>query len=494
MRFRIKIYIVIVIVLCFYGIVRADKIVSPPPFPDTETALQHYIQSLWENLHRLEVVTTDPNSSRTGMKGDMLHLQENSLDYFRLNNDGAKTWNGILNAQDNEAINLGAGPDASITFDGDSLNIKSNIKTSTDDLEVTADDFAITATTVFVPSTTKDIVAGTGITSIANTIIHIAGSGGAVDITADPQIEAGTDGQYLIIQGTSDTNTVKLENGTGLHMHGGDYTMTNHDNIVFKYDASDSEWQEVSRNAPSSEKAWAFRSRAGASGTTYAGGFYFHSGAANDFSGGPTFGTANSSYAAHFFIVTGAQTVDVLTLTVTGTSINDEATRTTSDTENIVIPNSTAAGTYYETDKKWLGQVTITVASGTAKTCDFGFSKYWDNNNTDFRVLGLESTWLGGATDTAPNIILRHHIGGAGNTDWTYTGSGATPPTPLAAMATDHTTTEDNVINGENGAWKRVDLNTMVEGSVSEGTIIEIVTTSNKTFELGNFLLRIRPD
>ena len=242
-----------------------------------------------------------------------------------------------------------------------------------------------------------------------------------------------------------------------------------------------------------SEKSWSFRSRSGASGTTYAGGFYLHSGTANDFSLGPTFGTANSSYAAHFFVVTGANTVNELTLTVTGTSITDTGTRTASDTENIVIPNSTTAGAYYETSIKWLGQVTITVASGTAKTCDFGFTKYWDNNNSDFAVTGLEVVWLGGANDTAPNIILRHHKGTAGNTDWTYTGSGATPPTPIAAMVTDHSTTEDNIINGENGAWKRDNLSTNINGSGSEGTIWEIVTTANKAFELGSILMRTTP-
>ena len=242
-----------------------------------------------------------------------------------------------------------------------------------------------------------------------------------------------------------------------------------------------------------SEKSWPFRSRSGASGTTYADGFYKHSGTANDFSAGPTFGTANSAYGAHFFVVTGADTVDELTLTITGTSITDAGVRNaTPDTENIVIPNSTTAGAYYETVKKWLGTVTITVASGTAKVCDFGYAKYWDNNNTDFAVTGLEATWLGGADDTSPNIILRHHKGSAGNTDWTYTGSGATPPTAIAAMATDYST-EDNVKNGENGAWKRDNLSVNINGNDSEGTIIDIVTTANKKFELGAFLLRITP-
>lgn len=235
-----------------------------------------------------------------------------------------------------------------------------------------------------------------------------------------------------------------------------------------------------------SDKFWAFDSLAGAFGTYYIGGFYIHSGTASDFSGGPTFGTANKSYAAHFFVVLGADTVDELTIRVTGTSITDAAVRTTTDTEDIVIPNATSANAYFETDKKWLGQVTITVVSGTAKTCDYGFSKYWDNLNNDFTVTGLEVTWLGGANDSGANIELLHHK----TTGWTYTGSGATPPTPLAAMDTDHST-ESEVGSGVQGAWKRTGLATDIDASGSEGTLWRITTTANNAFNLGTMQLQI---
>ncbi|MES0339854.1 MAG: hypothetical protein ABUK15_07345 [Anaerolineales bacterium] len=234
------------------------------------------------------------------------------------------------------------------------------------------------------------------------------------------------------------------------------------------------------------DKFWSFSSPSGSSGTFFWGGFYLNSGTANDFSAGPSFGTANASYAAHFFIVLGADTVDELTLTVTGTSINDTAVRTTSDTQNIVIPISTSANAYYETSKKWIGAVVITVASGTAKTCDFGFSKYWDANNSDFTVKGLEVTWLGGANDTAPDIQLIHHK----TTGWTYTGSGATYPTALASMATDHVT-EKQIVNNQDGAWKRSNLDVAVLGSASEGTLFAVTTTSNKAFEAGTLQLTI---
>lgn len=241
-----------------------------------------------------------------------------------------------------------------------------------------------------------------------------------------------------------------------------------------------------------SEKTWAFMSRDANTGTNYIGGFYKHSPSSNDFSGGPTFGTANTSYAAHFFVVLGAATVDVLTIRVTGTSITDAGVRTTSDTEDIVIPNGTGVDAYYETVKKWLGIITITVVSGTAKICDYGLCKYWDSNNTDFKVVGFEATWLGAKNDPTPDIKLLHHIGTAGNTDWTYTGSGATPPTPIASMATDHNT-EIQIKTDEEGAWKRDNLDVDINGEGSSGTIIELITTTNRTYAIGNFLLRIKP-
>lgn len=246
----------------------------------------------------------------------------------------------------------------------------------------------------------------------------------------------------------------------------------------------------LSWTSNASEKSFNLGQTDGA-GTTYAGGFYDFAATDNDFSPSTTHGDANVSYAAHFWVVLGAITVDELTLTVTGTSITDQGVRTTSDTQNIVIPVSTAVDTYFETSKKWLGQVIISVASGTAKTCNFGYCKYWDNNNTDFCVAGIEATWIGGTGDSAPDLKLRHHK----TTGWTFNvAAPATPPTEIASMATDHGT-EKETAAGEQGAWKRDNLLTNVNGAADEGTIIEIVTTagSGKTFESGTILLRIVP-
>ena len=336
------------------------------------------------------------------------------------------------------------------------------------------------------PSATTDITAAGGITA-TKPIMHIQGSGGAVDITANPQIAAGTSGQILILEGTSDTNTVQLDNGNGLHLHGD--AILGDDDIIVLYQGT-SEWEEITRNFKMFDVAWSFKSPAGASGTFYYGGFYDHAATDNDFNPAVTFGTANASHASHFYLVqaAGASGGTDTVIRVTGTTIDDQGNRTAAATVDITVDDAGAAGTYYETTEKWLGQVSIEKQSGPDLLCNYGFCKYWDHNNTNFKVRGVEATWLGGANDGSANIGLRHHKA----TGWTYNnGAAATPPPYIADMNTDHNT-EINIVNGENGAWKRDNLTTSVEGSGSEGTIFEVVTSANKAFDLGNLLLRVR--
>lgn len=96
--------------------------------------------------------------------------------------------------------------------------------------------------------TPSAIVAGTGITGLSADIlqsIFIEGSGGAVDVTANPQIEAGTTvGQILEIIAKDNTNTVKFEDGTGLSLNG-PITMNLDSVLVLFWDGSN--WIEFSR-------------------------------------------------------------------------------------------------------------------------------------------------------------------------------------------------------------------------------------------------------
>lgn len=342
---------------------------------------------------------------------------------------------------------------------------------------------------IFRPSALTNITAAGGIT-VTNPHMRIQGDGGPIDITANPQISAGKDGERLMVEGESNTDTVKLDNGTGLHLHNGSIILGKHDNISFYYDAAEAEWEEVARSVPSSEKSWSFDSPSGSTGTFYFGGFYDFASSDNDFNPAVTHGTANGAYGAHVFVVqaVGAGGGDT-SVTVSGTSITDAGVRVGSDSEILVISDAGAAGDYTETDKKWIGQVTLTKTAGPDLLMNFGFAKYWDNNNNNFRVVGFEVTWLAGANDNNPNISVLHHRA----TGWTYNNGGPpTRPTAIANMQTDYNT-EFQINDKEQGAWKRSNLAEDIDGGNGEGTIIEIVTTANKAFELGDLLLRVRP-
>lgn len=74
----------------------ADKISSPPPLQNEPSAEQHYFQEIYENFHRLEIVTTNPDGSRSGKKGDMLLLQTGGNSYLEINTNSGNQWLGVL--------------------------------------------------------------------------------------------------------------------------------------------------------------------------------------------------------------------------------------------------------------------------------------------------------------------------------------------------------------------------------------------------------------
>ena len=237
-----------------------------------------------------------------------------------------------------------------------------------------------------------------------------------------------------------------------------------------------------------SDKSFGFSSPANNGDEVFFGGFYEVAASDNDFSPSVNFGTANIAYGAHLFVVLGALTVDELTIRVSGTSITDAAVRTTSDTEDIVIPDATAANAYYETTKKWIGQVAIVVQSGTAKTCNYGFTKYWDFNNNHYTVLGVDFTFFSDANDANTELRLYHHK----STGWTFNAASTpTPPTAIASMQTDYVT-EYQVLKGQPGAYKRDDLDVHVLGNDSEGIILSAASNNGKAFLSGNAVVHIR--
>lgn len=75
--------------------------------------------------------------------------------------------------------------------------------------------------------------------------IYVKGTGG-VDMSANPQVAAGTrDGQRLLIVGTSDTDNVYLEDGTGLSLPNGNRRLKNGSALELEWDNGQSLWRET---------------------------------------------------------------------------------------------------------------------------------------------------------------------------------------------------------------------------------------------------------
>lgn len=237
-------------------------------------------------------------------------------------------------------------------------------------------------------------------------------------------------------------------------------------------------------------KAWSFAQPSGGSGTYWVGGFYEGvTDAATNWSGtaSETFGTASATRAAHLIFICGSSSI-ADTLWAIGSTITDAGVLVEPDTVEIGMLAADTSGQYYETNEKWLGQVTVErkTGAGAARSTIVGFAKYWDNNNNDFTVVGLEVLGRGGATDAALNIKLRPHR----QDGWDYRVTGLATgdyPEELAKLNTDHGTNR-TLTSGEYFAWKRANLATSVIcGADGEGILFEVITTSNNAIESSDF-------
>jgi len=119
--------------------------------------------------------------------------------------------------------------------------------------QVTTNGSSTTKSLVFVPSATQSLLAANAILANATTV-RVQGSGGSVILTSIPTIADGSDGQFLIILGASDTNLVTIQDsanlaGSNLQLSGGnDFTMGQGDTITLMFDTNAADWVEISRS------------------------------------------------------------------------------------------------------------------------------------------------------------------------------------------------------------------------------------------------------
>lgn len=216
-------------------------------------------------------------------------------------------------------------------------------------------------------------------------------------------------------------------------------------------------------------------------GTYYTAGFYAAD--ATDTTLGVTaqqlYGSVNSAYNAHAFIVSGATptiTGGVVGLRVNGTSKADDGPVIPSDSEVLTEDITTLSlNDYLETAKKWMGQITFEtyVISGTPTgTIDFnyGLAKYEDYGNRDFTVAYFECVGLAGANDSTCNIELIYHK----STGHTYAATGFKPGNGNIVSFKGRLGVLAQLYNGEPFAFKVTNVNQLVKGSESEGVVIRI--------------------
>jgi hypothetical protein len=243
---------------------------------------------------------------------------------------------------------------------------------------------------------------------------------------------------------------------------------------------------------PNASKSYSFTSGAAAAGEHWVAGYYdFNSADANLNQASTTvnYGTANVGYGAHASIVAadaGAVNTGTVGIRVTGTSVTDLGVRTATDADTILTDITTmVTDTYYETDKKFIGQVTfeLIATSGTPTTYsadfNYGFAKYEDVGNRDFSVSGIEAVGRAGANDTGFDIELYHHT----SSGWTYAATGFEPGNSVLASWSGSYVTEVNLANGIPFAWKRTDLNQFIDGDGSEGVVIKVTTGANNSIQ-----------
>lgn len=203
-----------------------------------------------------------------------------------------------------------------------------------------------------------------------------------------------------------------------------------------------------------------------------------------------TFGTPNRAVGAHAFCVASGAGSAGLTLTVSGNSIDDFGNRTVADSEVVVADPSTAStNQYFETTKKWLGEITYTLTGGSGSfTFNYGCAKYDDFGDKDFTVVDFEMVGKTNGTATDLNIELLKHQA----TGWTYAASGFVAGSDaIVSMADDYGADRDTT-DETYFAYKRIGLSTAVDGSDSEGVVIRITQTTNNSIRYGTAQIGVR--
>lgn len=88
--FKILFVVGLLTSLCY-----AASIPAPPPLPDESAVEQDYFQKIYNNLNRLDVVTSAPNGVLKGDKGQLVLYNNAGTFSLYCNTDGATAWQAL---------------------------------------------------------------------------------------------------------------------------------------------------------------------------------------------------------------------------------------------------------------------------------------------------------------------------------------------------------------------------------------------------------------
>ncbi len=242
---------------------------------------------------------------------------------------------------------------------------------------------------------------------------------------------------------------------------------------------------------PTVFKSYGLVARDRASGVHFNAGFYDAPEAAAQLTQdtpNQVYGGANVPYAAHAFAVVAGpgegpgEGGDPVILTVSGTSITDAGVRVAGDSEMLIADGiGVESNQYFETTKKWIGQITYALSSGDealfSLDFNYGFANYENFSGQVFTVTDFQCLGLANANDAGFDVELLHHK----QTGWTYSLSVFVPGSGVIVGMNATYSTEQDIDIGKQFAFKRSGLITSVQGDAREGILIRMTTGADNS-------------
>lgn len=223
-------------------------------------------------------------------------------------------------------------------------------------------------------------------------------------------------------------------------------------------ESTDARPAEAHSHAFRDSRSFSYVPRGTFTGDVYLGGFYKYAAAeaALTQGGTQTFGDADNPHGAKAFAVIGSAGTDgtTVTLTVSGDSIDASGTLTLGDSEILVsaAPGALSANDYFETSKRWVGEVTYTLTTdGVNANMNFNYGLCaYEEMVEAVDLTSLDVSGMANVNDAGFSVALIHH----NKTGFVHSAGAFSPGTVVADYATDYGTYGELVAD-EAFAWKR---------------------------------------